>query len=335
MMWLVNLSLKNPVFAVMMISSLVGLGTISIGRLGVDLFPDVEFPFVVVMTRLEGASPETIETEVTDIIEENVNSISGIEQLRSVSSEGISQVFVQFELSEDGNEKVQDVRDKVQLAIPDLPDGIESPVVEKVDPDAAPIISIMIAGDIPIRSLTSYADDIVKEAIQRLPGVGSVSIVGGRERAIRVNLDNNKLREYGVTAEDVLLAIQSEHVEVPGGRLEVSGNSRVFGIRTLAEAETPQDFADIAIAYHENGVAIRVGDVAQVLDGMEDELSVAFLNGQRGVSLEVRKQSGRNTVEVSRVIKKEVEKLLAQKPSGVDIIVARDIARFIESSVKM
>jgi HAE1 family hydrophobic/amphiphilic exporter-1 len=334
MMWLVNLSLKNPVFAVMMISALVGLGVISTDRLGVDLFPDVEFPYVVVTTRLEGASPETIETEVTDIIEESVNTISGIELLRSVSSEGISQVFIQFELSEDGNIKAQDVRDRVQIALSDLPDGVDPPVVEKVDPDAAPIISVMIAGDIPIRDLTRYADDVVKEAIQRLPGVGSVSIVGGRERAIRVEIDANKLQKFGVTTEDVLRAIQSEHVKMPGGRLEINGNSQVFGIRTIAEATTPEEFANIAIAYHENGVTIRVSDVAQVKDGMEDEHSVALLNGLRGVSLEVRKQSGRNTVEVSRVIRDAVQRLSAERPAGVEIIVARDIARFIESSVK-
>ncbi len=334
MMWLVDLSIKRPVFAVMIIGALVGLGTISIGRLGVDLFPDVEFPYVTITTKLEGASPETVETEITDIIEENVNTISGIEQLRSVSSEGISQVFVQFELTEDGDIKAQDVRDKVQLAIPDLPIDVEPPVVQKVDPDASPIISIMIAGDLPIRSLTSYADDVVKESIQRLPGVGSVSMVGGRERSIRIWLDENKLRAFDITADEVVQAIQSEHAELPGGRLEVDGAYKEFGVRTLAEAKSAEEFALLVVAYRDKGVVIRVGDVARVEDGMEDERSVAFLNGQRGVSLEVRKQSGRNTVEVARLVKEEVERLGASRPEGMNIVVARDISRFIESSVK-
>jgi len=332
-MWLVDVSIRRPVFAVMIIGALVVLGYISIGRLGIDLFPNVEFPYVSVSTTLEGASPDTIETVVTDVVEENINTISGIKQMKSVSAEGLSQVFIEFELSEDVNVKAQDVRDKTALARRDLPDDIEPPIVEKLDPDAAPILSIMIAGEISIGEITTFADEIAKETLQRLPGVGSVSLVGGRKREIRLWLDAGKMRSYGVTADDVVRAVRSEHTEIPGGRLEVGSGVREFGVKTKAEAKTPAEFAALVVAYRPNGAATRIGDVARVEDGLEDERSYAQLNGRPGVSLEVRRQSGRNTVEVARLVKAQVEHLRTLAPKGVEIVVARDVSRFIESSI--
>ena len=332
-MWLVDLSIKRPVLAVMMIGTLVVLGIVSIGRLGVDLFPNVEFPFVSVVTTLEGASPDTVETEISDILEENINTISGIKQLKSVSAEGISQVFIEFELEEDVNVKAQDVRDKVAIARRDLPFDIDPPIVEKLDPDAAPILSIMIAGDISIGDITTFADDVAKETIQRLPGVGSVAMVGGRDRKIRIWLNAEKMRAYGVTADDVVRAVHNEHAEIPGGRMETGGGRNEFGIKTKAEAGTSTEFASLVIAYRKNGMATRIGDVARIEDGLEDERSYAQLNGRPGVSLEVRKQSGGNTVKVALAVRAEVERLKKLAPAGVEIIVARDVSRFIESSI--
>ena len=333
-MWLVDLSIKRPVLAVMMIGALVVLGWISMGRLGVDLFPDVEFPYVAVTTTLEGASPDTMETEVSDVIEESVNTISGIKQLRSTSADGLSQVFIEFELEENVDVKAQDVRDKVNIARRDLPEDIDPPVIEKVDPDAAPIMSIMIAADASIGEITTYADEVVKEAVQRLPGVGSVTIVGGRLREIRIWLNADKMRAFGVTADDVVRAVRSEHAEVPGGRLEIGGGAREFGAKTVSEAKTPQEFADLVVAYRESGAPTRIGDVARVEDGLEDERSDAQFNGRPGVSLEVRRQSGRNTLEVAEAVHAEVERLQAAAPGGYELVVARDVSRFIESSVE-
>ncbi|WP_425408214.1 efflux RND transporter permease subunit [Hyphococcus sp.] len=333
-MWLVDLSIKRPVLAVMMIGALVVLGWISMGRLGVDLFPDVEFPYVAVTTTLEGASPDTMETEVSDVIEESVNTISGIKQLRSTSADGLSQVFIEFELEENVDVKAQDVRDKVNIARRDLPEDIDPPVIEKVDPDAAPIMSIMIAADASIGEITTYADEVVKEAVQRLPGVGSVTIVGGRLREIRIWLNADKMRAFGVTADDVVRAVRSEHAEVPGGRLEIGGGAREFGAKTVSEAKTPQEFADLVVAYRESGAPTRIGDVARVEDGLEDERSYAQFNGRPGVSLEVRRQSGRNTLEVAEAVHTEVERLQAVAPDGYELVVARDVSRFIESSVE-
>lgn len=333
-MWLVDVSIKRPVLAVMMIGALVVLGWISMGRLGVDLFPDVEFPYVAVTTTLEGASPDTMETEVSDVIEESVNTISGIKQLRSTSADGLSQVFIEFELEENVDVKAQDVRDKVNVARRDLPEDIDPPVIEKVDPDAAPIMSIMIAADAPIGDITTYADEVVKEAVQRLPGVGSVTIVGGRLREIRIWLDADKMRAFGVTAEDVVRAVRSEHAEVPGGRLETGEGAREFGAKTVSEAKTPREFADLVVAFRDSGAPTRIGDVARVEDGLEDERSYAEFNGRPGVSLDVRRQSGRNTLEVAEAVYAEIERLKAAAPDGYELVVARDVSRFIESAVE-
>lgn len=334
MMSLVDISIRRAVFATMLIASLVGLGFMSMGRLGVDLFPDVEFPYVNVTASLEGASAETIESEVTDILEEYINTIDGIETLQSFSSEGRAQILIEFSLNSDAREKVQDVRDKVQVALAELPPDMDPPIVDKVDPDAAPIISVMIAGDLPIAQLTAFADEVAKERLQRLEGVGAVKLVGGRERAVRIWLDNERLRAFGVSADDVRRAIQSEHAELPGGRLEIAGRARELGVKTVAEVSSATGFADLPVAYRENGVTIRISDVARVEDGLEDERSAAFLNGRRGISLDVRKQSGQNTVEVAQKVKAAAESLREIAPAGVTIVATRDVSKFIESSIE-
>jgi HAE1 family hydrophobic/amphiphilic exporter-1 len=266
----------------MLIGALVTLGWISLGRLGVDLFPKVEFPYVAVTTILPGASPDAIETEVSDVIEEYVNRISGIKELRSVSSEGLSQVFIQFELEENVDIKAQDVRDKVALAQRDLPQEAEAPIIEKLDPASAPILSVLVGGDLPIRDLTEYAEDVVKERLQRLVGVGSVSRVGGREREIRIWLNAEALRSYRLTATDVMAAIRSEHVKIPGGQLETKGAVAEFSVNTMGEVKNVADFGNIVVAYRQ-GVPTFIRDVARVEDGLEDERTYAELDGVPGV----------------------------------------------------
>lgn len=332
-MWLVDVSIRRPVFAVMFIGALVVLGWLSMGRLGIDLFPDVEFPYVSVTTTLEGAGPDTLETEVTDILEENVNTISGIKTLKSVSADGISQVFLEFELEEDVDIKAQDVRDKVSIARGDLPEDIDAPIIEKVDPDAAPIMSVMIAGEMPVGDLTTFGDEVAKEAIQRLPGVGSVTLVGGREREIRIWLDAQKMRAFGVTADDVVGAVRAEHADLPGGRLDTESSRREYGVKTKAEAKTAEEFGNLVVSFRPDGSPIRVGHVARVEDGLEDERSFAQLNGRTGVSLEVRRQSGQNTVAVAKAVQEEVGRLRSLAPEGMEIVIARDVSRFIESSI--
>ncbi|MEQ9144412.1 MAG: efflux RND transporter permease subunit [Parvibaculaceae bacterium] len=331
-MWISDVSIKRPVFAVMLIGALVTLGWISLGRLGVDLFPKVEFPIVSVTTLLEGASPETIESEVSDPIEEEVNTASGIETLSSTSSEGRSSVIIEFGLDEDVDVKAQDVRDKVASAREDLPSDAEQSIVQKTDPDAQPIMSVMIAGDMPIRDLTRFADKTVKEHLQRVSGVGSISLVGGRDREIRIWLDALKLRAYGVTADDVISALRREHAEIPGGRLETAGLRSEFSVKTMGEVTSVEEFGDIVIAFQDDGLPTRIRDVARVEDGMEDLRSYAELDGKPGISLEIRRQSGRNTVEVARAIREELASVRALAPPGVRIVSARDTSLFIEAA---
>lgn len=331
-MWISDVSIRRPVFAVMLVGAFVVLGWISLGRIGVDLFPRVEFPFVSVTTLLEGAAPETIETEVTDSMEEQVNTISGIKSLRSISSEGHSAVNIEFGLDEIVDVKAQDVRDKVALAIGDLPGDADQPIVQKVDPDAQPIMSIMISGDMPVRELTRYADRVVKEQIQRVPGVGSIRVVGGRDREVRIWLDAVRLRAYGVTAQDVISAVRREHAEIPGGRLDTAGLRAEFSVKTKGEVQNIIEFGDIVVAFRETGPT-RVRDVARVEDGLEDLRSYAELDGKPGVSLEVRRQSGRNTVEVAQAIRAHLAEIRKTAPEGVRLLAARDTSKFIEDSV--
>ena len=333
-MWIADTSIRRPVFAVMAIGALVALGWISLGRLGIDLFPNFEIPYVSVVTTLDGASPDTIETEVTDVLEENLNTISGIKQLRSVSSEGFSQINIEFELDESVDVKVQDVRDKTAIAMQNLPEDATQPITSKVDPDAAPIMSVVIAGDLSIGELTTFADEVAKEAFQRVPGIGSVTLVGGREREMRIWLNAQKMRAHGITAAEVVAAVRAEHVEIPGGHMEVAGRTREFGVKTIAEAFSAEDFRDLVIRFNDGQSPTRIRDIARVEDGLEEERTFALLNRKRGISLEVRRQSGRNTVEVARAVKVEVERLRSIAPPGVEIIVARDISRFIESSIR-
>ncbi|MCZ7537618.1 MAG: efflux RND transporter permease subunit [Acidimicrobiia bacterium] len=332
-MWLADVSIRRPVFAVMLIGALVTLGWVALDRVPLDLFPRIEFPVVTVTTVLEGATPQTVETEVTEVLEEEISNLAGLDHLLSQSSEGLSTIFVWFELEVDAEAAVQNVRDKVALARRHLPPEIEPPIVDRIDPDAAPILSVMIAGDRSVRELTHFAEDVVKDRLQRVQGVGSVKLVGGRDREIRIWLDAYRLRSYALSAEDVIRAVQTEHAELPGGRLEAADRTAEFSFRTLGEVESPEEFGEIIVAQRQGG-PIRIRDVARVEDGLEDERTYAELDGVPGVSLEVRRQSGENTVEVARAVKAEVEGLAGSLPPGIRMGFARDVSRFIESSVR-
>ncbi len=333
-MWISDLSIRRPVLATMVIGALVALGWVSLQRIGVDLFPRVEFPYVNVQTVLEGASPDAVETDITDTIEAQVNTISGIKSLSSQSYEGVSQIIIEFGLSENGDVKAQDVRDKVNLAIRDLPQDAEQPIIQKIDPDAEPILSVMLSGDMPTRDLTEFADKTIKERLQRVAGVGQVTILGGRKRQVRIWLDADKMRALNVTADDVISALRRENADIPGGNLELSGARAEFGVKTKGEVKDVDDFKNIVISFRQLALPTLLGDVARVEDGAEDERTFATLDGKPGVSLEVRRQSGQNTVEVAKAVKAEIEALRHLVPPGVNIVVARDISLFIEDSVR-
>lgn len=332
-MRIADISIERPVMTVMMIGSLMLLGYVSIDRVGVDLFPKIEFPFITVETRLDGASPQVMETEVTDLLEEEINATAGIKTLTSVSSDGFSQVHIEFSLDENPDIKAQEIRNKVDRVLPRLPSEAETPVVQKMDPDSEPVITIMVSADMTIKDLTHYAKKQIKERLQRLDGVGGVNIVGGREREVRIWVDAYKLRSYQLSVGDVIQAVQREHAEIPGGRLDVASGHREFTMKTIGEVSRIKEFEKIVVA--RRGLSsIRIGDVARVVDGMEDERTYAELNGSPGVALEVRRQSGKNTVAVVEQIHKELEKIKAEAPPGVQILAAKDISRFIKSSIR-
>ncbi|MEY4166313.1 MAG: hypothetical protein RIR52_137, partial [Acidobacteriota bacterium] len=237
---LAEICVRRPVFATMLVLTLVVLGIFSYNRLVIERFPRVEFPTIVISTILPGAGPQEIETEISDKIEEALNTISGIEELRSVSSEGVSLVIVTFELERDLDSAAQDVRDKLNTALPLLPKTIEQPVVQKFDPDAAPIMTISLASNRSIRETTEFADKVLRRQIESISGVGQVQIIGGRKRQVNVKLDGDKLRGYNLTVAQVSAALQAQNLEVPGGRIDQV--DRFLTLRTLGRLSDVASF---------------------------------------------------------------------------------------------
>ncbi len=329
-MWLADTSIRRPVFATMMILGLVVLGIVSYPRVGVDLFPKVEFPMVNITTTLRGASPEIMDIDVTDKIEEGVNTINGVKTIASTSTEGVSTVMVEFVLERDIDLAVQDVREKLSVIRSKLPVDIDEPIIEKVDPDANPVLWLSLVGEKSVRELSTYADEILKEQVQRINGVGAIRLAGLRTRQVRVWLDSDKLKAYSITAQDVLNAMRRENVELPGGRIE--SYTKEYSIKVKGEFPSVQDFNELVVAYS-NGAAVRLTDIGRVEDGMEERRSVARFNGTTAIGLGVQKQSGTNTVEVIERVKKELENIRKTHPPGMRLEVSFDQSTFIKRSI--
>jgi HAE1 family hydrophobic/amphiphilic exporter-1 len=327
---LAQLCVERPIFATVLILSLVVVGLFAYADLGVDRFPNVDFPFVTISTRLVGAAPEEMETEITDKIEEAVNTISGIDQLISVSSEGNSVVTVQFLLEKDGDVAAQEVRDRVNAILGDLPSDADPPVIEKIDPDASPVLSIVLSGDAPIRDITEFADKTLRRQIESVFGVGQVRIIGGRPRQINIVLDSAQLAGLDLTAAEVVQALRSQNVQLPGGKVEQG--ARDLTLRTYGRVSSPQEFALIPVAMR-NGYPVRIGDVGRVEDSMADADTVATFNGEPAVVLQVRKQSGMNTIQIVETLRERVEQLRSQIPPGWKMDLVRDQSEYILAAV--
>ncbi len=330
MQWLSNISIKRPIFATVLMLTIVVVGITGASQLGVDRFPDVDFPMVVVLTRQTGASPQEIETEITDKIEEAVNTIAGIDDLRSISSDGVSQVIIQFVLEKDIDVAAQEVREKVQGVIPDLPKDIDVPVVTKADPDATPILYIAVNAERPLREITEIADKNIKRKLENISGVGQVSIVGGRERQVNIWLDPAQLRAHALTAADVQRAVQSQNLTMPGGAIDV-GSDEVT-LRIKGRVERPEELGDLVIR-DVKGYPVRIRDVARVEDGAEEADTVAVKDGTPAVVLSVRKQSGGNTVAVVDAVRERMEEIKPILPAGYTLEVVRDNSDTIRTSV--
>ncbi len=327
---LAEVCIRRPVFAAMLVLSLVVVGAASWARLGVDRFPAVDLPTVSVRTELSGASAEEVESQVTREIEQFVNTVQGIRELRSISGPGQSIIIVEFELRRNIDVAAQDVREKVALAIRNLPRDAKAPIIAKFDNDQAPVLTVAVAGDQPLRELTELADKIVKVQLERSYGVGEVRLVGGLNRAINIWVEADRLAAYQLPITAVRDALVRQNADMPGGN--VTAGLRESSLRTLGRVVDPRSFDDVVIATV-NGAPIRVRDVGRAEDGTAEQRSVARLNGVPSVILEVRRQSGENTVAVIEAAKQSLARLAAQMPPNVRIEVIRDQSRYIYAAL--
>src|SRR3954467_3645576 len=309
-----DICINRPVFTWVLVAIPVVLGLVAYNRLGVDLFPDVDFPVCTVTTVLSGARGEEMETWVTKPLEDIINTVSGIDELRSTTMEGVSTITVQFLLSKDGNVGTQEVRDKVNTILADLPDGTEAPIIDKFDTGSMPVLTIAVSGRRDFREVTEIARRRIKERLETVNGVGAVSLVGGRVRAMNVVVDTDKLAGYGLSVEEVRMALTRQNLEVPGGR--VDQGPRELVLRTLGRLNTAAEFNGLIVA-NRNGYPIRIRDVGRAEDASEDPRTLARLDGVNAVSLVVQKQSGTNTVKVADDVRARLESLRAALPADI------------------
>ncbi len=327
---LAEICIRRPVFASMLILSMIVVGSAAYTKLPVDRLPSVDLPTVSIRTPLPGAAPEEVETEVSQIIEEAVNTIEGIDELRSISGQGQSIVIATFRLNRDIEAAAQDVRDRVFAAVRQLPDDVQPPIVSKFDSDSSPVVTIALFGELSVRELTEIADKLVRPQIERSPGVGGVSIVGGLERTINVWVDADRLAALRIPVTEVRDAVARQNSDVPGGN--VTGEQQEQVLRTLGRITDPEAFNDIVVA-RVNGAPIRVRDIGYAEDGTRERRSSSRLDGTPAVSLEIRRQSGANTVAVIEGVKAELERITPQLPPGVRMLVVRDQSRYIHAAL--
>ncbi len=327
---LADLCIRRPVFATMMNLLLVVLGLVSFFSIGIDQFPNVELPIVTVTTTLRGASPEEMETGVTKPLEEIINTVQGIDELTSVTREGVSSITIQFLYERNRDSAAQDVRDKVNTILSRLPPGTEPPIIDKFDVDATPVIAISVSAPRDLREVTYLTDKVIKQNLETVLDVGSVNLAGGRTRAVQVTVDIDELRARNLTIEDVRAALQAQNIEVPGGRLEQG--SRELIVRTLGRMVSVVEFENIIVGSF-NGQNIHLKETAAVTDSVEEPRSLSRLNGNNSVTLVVRKQSGSNTVKVIDGVKHRLQELEAVVPAHFKMDIIRDQSRFIRRSL--
>ncbi len=330
-MKLAEVSIRRPVFAFMMTAALVVLGLFSYRELGLDLMPKTDYPVVVVSTSLPGASSEEIETQVTKPIEEVVNSISGVDELRSMSDQGQSRVIITFVLERDIETAVQDVRDKVATIVAKFPRDTFPPVIQKIDPDAAPILTVAVSADRSPKEITEIADKKIKQVLETVKDVGDVTFGGERRREIQLLLNADRMSAYGLSVDQVRAAVERQNVEIPGGTF-ITGPSEI-ALRTMGRIQNVNDFNRIILAYREGSV-ITFGDIGRVLDTVEEPRSLARLDGRPAISTMIRKQSGTNTVEVVDAVMARLERIKTTLPSDIKIQTTRDQSRFIRRSIQ-
>jgi HAE1 family hydrophobic/amphiphilic exporter-1 len=326
-----DVCINRPVFTWVLVAIPVVLGAFAYSQLGVDQFPDVDFPVCTVTTVLPGAGVEEMETTVTKPIEDIINTVSGIDELRSTTQEGISTVVVQFMLSKNGDVGAQEIRDKVQSILSTLPNGTETPIVNRFETGAFPVMTIAVSGRRDLREVTEIARKGIKERIETVNGVGAVSLVGGRTRAMNITLDTNKLVAYNLSVDDVRRAIERENIEEPGGRIDQGPRELV--VRTLGRLNTAPQFDGLIVA-NRGGYPVRIRDIGKAEDSFEEPRSTARLDDVGAVSLVVQKQSGTNTVKIAEAIRERLAEIRPALPPDIEMVVIKDQSRFIEKSIE-
>lgn len=336
-MWFTRVSLRNPVFATMVMAAIVVLGLFSYQRLKVDQFPNIDFPVVVVQTEYPGASPEIVESEVTKKVEEAVNSIAGINAITSRSYENQSIVIIEFQLHIDGRKAAEDVREKVAAIRPIFRDEVKDPRVLRFDPASRPIWSVAVLPDAKGTAramtdveLTNWADQVLKKRLENVRGVGSVTLVGGTKREINVYLNPAAMEALGITADQVVAAVRNENQDLPVGAIRSLAQERVVQID--ARMQRPEDFGQIIVT-RKNGAPVRVNQVARVSDGAQEVESLALYNGQRTLLLQVQKSQDENTIAVIDGLRATLAEMKPELPGGVRLEQVTDASRPIRVSV--
>lgn len=330
-MFLSNLSVRQPVFATMMVVTLVVLGIVSYFELKVDLFPNVDIPVVSITTIYPGVAPETVETEVTRRIEEAVNPIGGIRHLDSVTTEGVSSVVVEFQLDKNINTALQEIQNKLNAIRSEFPLNVEDPILQQIRIEDIPILSIAILSPtLDAKALTTLTEKVIKKRLENISGVGQVRLVGEARREIQILVDRDKLESYGLTYAEIMGAMQRENLDVPAGKLEKGAHEAL--VRIAGRVKDVPDFQGLIVS-EKNGYPIRLSDIATVEDGIEEQTNFSLLDGQPALAVEIQKQTGANTVEVADKVKEGLEQLRSQLPAGVELRVVRDNSVFIVESV--
>jgi HAE1 family hydrophobic/amphiphilic exporter-1 len=320
---------SRPVFAVMLIMAMVVVGAVSWTRLGVDRFPDIDLPIISVRTTLIGASPEEIESTVTRRIEDSVATVEGIDDIRSTSTESLSVVTITFGLNRNIDVAAQDVRDAVAAALPLLPRDAKPPLIKKLDADASPILTLVLSGSRTPRELYEIAERGVKDSIESVGGVGQVVINGGQKRAVNVWVDADRLAAYKIPILHVRDAVARQNSQVPGGR--VDEGARELNLRTLGRFPDPQLFNDLVVAKI-GSTPVRISDIGWAEDGHKEQRTLATYDGTQAVAIELRRQSGANTIDVINNVKSRLDRVRQLLPPGVRLDVVQDQSRYIEAA---
>ena len=330
-MKLSHISIQKPVLATVMSLTIVLFGIISFTQLPVREYPDIDPPIISVVTLYRGASSSVVETEITDVLEEQFATLEGVKTIKSSSKEGGSVITIEFELNRDVNEAANDIRDRVSRIRGTLPSEIDDPVISKVDANAQAIVWLALYSEnYSTLELSDFADRVLKEKIQRLPGVGSVIIGGERRYAMRVWLDPLRMAAHKLTTTDIETALRNENTEIPGGRVE--GEMREFAVRTKGELSTPEEFRAIIVSQKGNNI-VRLREVADVNVGAEDERTIARWNGHPAIGLGIVKQSKASTVDVAKEIRSALTELSGLLPEGMKLEIAYDSSEFIVESI--